>query len=324
MEKKKNKSVLLVGPGKMGREYAKILIDMKLPLEIVGIEDKSSIEFEKLTLLPVYKKGIDNWLAETEEYPQFAIVSVINQDLGNVARSLIQAGLKNILLEKPGGLDIPDIGAVAKEAEKNKTNVFLGYNRRFYTSTLKAKQIIKEDGGVKSFFFEFTEWSHVMETYPLIPEVKKNWLLHNSTHVIDLAFYLGGKPKELYSLKTGTLSWHPIGSTFTGAGKTEEGALFSYHSNWDAPGRWATEILTKKHRLIFKPLEKLKIQKKASVKIEEVKLNDKLDIDFKPGLYRQVDAFLNNNWSEFKNIHQQLKDLELYDTIRKGGVIKNQ
>ena len=38
----------------------------------------------------------------------------------------------------------------------------VGFNRRFYSSVLKAKDIIHEDGGVKSFFFEFTEWSHVI------------------------------------------------------------------------------------------------------------------------------------------------------------------
>ncbi len=316
-----NKSVLLVGPGQMGTEYAKILKNMQIPIDVVGIDDDTSYRFEKTSSLAVYKRGIKNWLKETKDYPHYAIVAVINHELGNVARSLIRSGIKNILLEKPGGLNFEDIKSVAIEAKKFNANVLIGYNRRYYASTLKAKEIIKQDQGVKSFTFEFTEWSHIIEDYPVKIEVKNNWLLHNSSHVIDLAFYLGGEPEKINSYSSGALSWHPKSSAFVGAGITKNGSLFSYHSNWDAPGRWGLEVLTQKHRLIFRPLEQLKIQEKASVAVVDVEIDDKLDIEFKPGLYRQVDAFLSNMWTEFKNIHQQISHLPIYDIITIGGTI---
>ena len=52
------------------------------------------------------------------------------------------------------------------------------------------------------------------------------------------------------------------------------------------------EILTRKHRLIFCPLEKLQVQEIGSTAIEDVKLENELDLEFKPGLFLQVKAFL--------------------------------
>ena len=69
-------------------------------------------------------------------------------------------------------------------------------------------------------------------------------------------------------------------------------ALFSYHANWEAPGRWSVEILTPKHRLYFKPMETLQIQEIGSVAVNPVQIDDTLDKEFKPGLYLQVKSFL--------------------------------
>ena len=205
---------------------------------------------------------------------------------------LITAGVKNILVEKPAGLNLEEVTNIANMAKENSTNVYVAYNRRFYASTLKAQEIIKEDGGVTSFNFEFTEWSHVIEKLDKSEKVKNAWFYANSTHVVDLAFFLGGKPKEMSCYATGGLPWHPSASVFAGAGISETGALFSYQANWEAPGRWGVEILTKKHRLILRPLEKLQIQKIGSINVEYVDIDDRLDVEFKPGIYKQVETFL--------------------------------
>ena len=38
----------------------------------------------------------------------------------------------------------------------------MAYNRRFYASTMKAREIIQSEGGVRNFHFEMTEWAHVI------------------------------------------------------------------------------------------------------------------------------------------------------------------
>lgn len=319
LENLKNKEVLLIGAGSMAINHTQVLQNMDLKFTVVGRGEESAQTFQEQTKINVATGGIDKWLSENTIYPKYAIVAVTGTQLGNVARTLMKHSIKNILLEKPGGLDNNDIKSVAESAKKSNSNVLLGYNRRFYASTLKAKEIIEEDEGVNSYYFEFTEWPHTIAPLKKDPEVKKRWVLHNSTHVIDLAFYLGGKPEEIHSYSKGGFDWHPDGTIFTGAGISKSGALFSYHSNWDAPGRWGVEILTQKHRIIFRPLEKLKIQKLKSVAIEEVKIDDQLDIKFKPGLFRQLKAFLKGDTNNFINIHQQTSRLEIFDRICKGG-----
>jgi len=108
---------------------------------------------------------------------------------------------------------------------------------------------------------------------------------------VDLAFHLGGRPQVINARVKGALDWHPAGATFAGSGQTEAGALFSYLADWAAPGRWGVELRTAKRRLILQPMETLKVQEPDSFSIADVPLDD-LDTRFKPGLYRQMQAFL--------------------------------
>jgi len=207
---------------------------------------------------------------------------------------------------------------VLHKARGKNAKVYVGYNRRFYSSVRNAQEIIDEDGGVTSFNFEFTEWSHVIKDLQKEPGVKENWFFHNSTHVIDLAFHLGGKPREISCYVSGGLSWHPSASVFAGAGVSEKNALFSYQANWEAPGRWGVEMLTKKHRLILRPLEKLQIQKIGSVAIEMMAIDDKLDVEFKPGLYLQVESFIRNKTANMIEINEQIENIKFYKIISAG------
>ena len=58
------------------------------------------------------------------------------------------------------------------------------------------KELIIRDGGIQSAYFEFTERSYEIEELETSSSIKKRWLLANSTHVIDLAFYLIGLPQD--------------------------------------------------------------------------------------------------------------------------------
>lgn len=290
----KEKNIWLIGAGYMAIEYAKVLQEMNVPFKVVGRGIKSAMNFEKKTGLAVQTGEDNNFLKQTKELPFAAIVAVSVEQLATVTLLLLKKGIKRILVEKPAGLNLEELEELNHETKKQKANIFVAYNRRFYTSTLKAKEIINKDGGVTSFNFDFTEWSHIIKDEKIPDIVKKQWFLANSTHVVDLAFFLGGMPKEIKCYTTGGLSWHPSASIFCGAGVTEQGSLFSYHSNWEAPGRWGVEIFIRKHKLILRPLEDLYIQKIGSLISEKVIFDDSLDHEFKPGLYKQVESFINN------------------------------
>jgi hypothetical protein len=176
--------------------------------------------------------------------------------------------------------------------------------------------MIEEDGGLQTLHFEFTEWAHKIEPLKKAAGVKENWFFANSTHVIDLAFYLAGKPLHWkgYS-KAGKLKWHPK-TNFTGAGITEKGILFSYMSNWESAGRWSVELLTDKRRIYLKPMEGISVQEKGTIAIVESQFDNSLDLQFKPGLKKQLDAYLNDDESNLLNLKAHL-DLakEVYSKI---------
>lgn len=308
--------VLVVGVGPIGIEYTNVLRALGHHPEVIGRSMARCREFSITTGWPARWGGIEA-IAASESLPEVAIVATSEPQLGNVTSVLLKSGVRRILVEKPGGADFSDVATLAKLAQHCEASVYVAYNRRFYASVERAQQLIREDGGVTSCFFEFTEWSHRIE--PLVKEVgtKENWFLNNSTHVIDLAFHLAGWPEYLSACASGELSWHPK-ARYCGSGRTSSGALFAYIADWQAPGRWSIELMTKKRRLIFRPLEKLQEQMLGSIETNFVPLNDSLDVKYKPGFYRQVEAFLADP-GQLLSLSRQASNLETYRLIHGGS-----
>jgi predicted dehydrogenase len=307
--------ILLVGAGSMSVDYVKIFRALKIDFDVVGRGKGSAEEFELKTGAPVIQGGLDNFLQNGNiaiDTYSGVIVATGVEALYENAKSLLLFGMTNILVEKPGGLSKKEIISLNDLSEERKANLFIAYNRRFYASTLKAIELIHSDGGVTSFHFEFTEWAHKIAPIVKGEGVKENWFLSNSSHVSDLAFYLGGKPTTYNCYTAGSLDWHTSSSVFAGAGITEKGALFSYNANWEAPGRWAAEFMTRNFRFIFKPLEQLQIIRKGQVELESIALDDKYDKEFKPGLFLQVKAFLDQNYSSLCTIYEQASLVDVY------------
>jgi len=310
--------ILLVGAGNMAKEYAKVLMDRGVDFITVGRSVKNCEDFKDCVGREAISGGIRSFLQRRDDSIKTAIVCVSAEELACTTLDLIEYGFQNILVEKPGGLNESEIGRLDEAAKEYGADVFIAYNRRFYASVQKAREMIRQDGGVTSFHFEFTEWSHVISGLNKSQQVKDAWLLANSSHVIDMAFFLGGRPKDFHSYCQGKTDWGNCSAAYAGAGLSHTGALFSYCANWEAPGRWSVEVLTALHRLIFRPLEKLQIQQKGSIEIKTVDLADDLDVRYKPGLYRQVEAFLNADWGSLLSIGDQYLNLKVYDKIKNG------
>ena len=304
--------IWIVGAGYMAKEYARVLKGLGYEFTVIGRGKETAVDFEQTLKVPVVAGGVESYIASCKVPPKYAIVTVDAQYLFEVTKKLLDFGVQYLLVEKPGALNVTDIEELKELSAGKKATVFIAYNRRFYSSVLKAKEIIQQDGGCLSFMFEFTEWSHVIKDLKKSEEEKKRWFVANSTHVVDLAFYLGGTPKSIECFTSGGLDWHPSASVFSGAGITDTGALFSYHANWAAPGRWGVKVLTAKHRLILRPLEELQVQNLGSINIEKVELDDKLDKQYKPGLYRETESFLEGDCSNLKPLYAQTVDMRLY------------
>ncbi len=311
--------VLVVGTGYMAREYLKVLNGLNLDYEVVGNRQESVDKLESEQGISAIPGGIDNYLNTTEDknIPTYAIVAVTTYRLYDVTRSLVLAGVKNILVEKPGVESIKQAEELIEHAKAKGVNIYIAYNRRFYTSVQELLRISEEDGGIESINFEFTEWRQSIEATSHPDNIKQKWFLMNSSHVVDLAFFLSGFPKEIQTSIKGSLPWHSSGCIYGGCGLTDRGIVFTYQANWDSPGRWGIEALTKKHRLYLRPMEKLAIQEKYSVSIEECKLEDQIDVDYKAGLMEEVRAFLelNDRQDDLCTLNEQMSILPVFSKI---------
>jgi len=307
-------SIWLIGAGHMAQEYAKVLHKLDIKFEVIGRGKKSADSFESVTSHIVRQGGLSIALQDSSP-PDQAIISVAVEDLYGVAIQLVKSGVKRILIEKPGGLNKKEIKELNTAAKLHNSEILVAYNRRFHKSTEILKKLVIKDGGATSCSFEFTEWSHIIG--PLIKDsrVKEKWFLANSTHVVDLAFHICGFPKEFQSWHQGSLSWHPSAARFCGSGITDQNVLFSYLADWEAPGRWGVEVLTKKNRYILKPLEELQVVRLGSVKIESIKIDDQLDKLFKPGIYKQIKAFIDEDDNNFCSIESQLMHMDIYNKM---------
>ena len=204
------KRILIVGAGLIAAEYAKILSALGHEFIAVGRGAASAEAFQALTGQAAHTGGIEAWLANHDaDRFDAAIIAVPAQDLSQVAGIVIDAGMRNILIEKPGGGTPGHVRSLARKAADTGTDIRVAYNRRFYASTRAAVERIAADGGPSSFVFEFTEWSHKIEPLEKPALVKRNWLLGNSSHVIDMAFFLGGEPAAMNGFVSGTLSMAP-------------------------------------------------------------------------------------------------------------------
>jgi hypothetical protein len=309
----KKNTLWLIGTGNMAISYVKVLKALDCNFTVIGRGKNSAFLFEKKTGINPEIGGVHNILKK-KKAPNLAIVAVSVENLAKVTRSLISAGTKYILLEKPGGLNLAELSALNLFVKKNNAEVLIAYNRRFYNSVEQLKEGMSEDGGLLSINFDFTEPSFKINDLKRNLKIKKYWLLANSSHVIDLAFYLAGKPKKWKNWIKGKLPWgHP--ARFCGSGITKKGILFSYISDWQSPGRWGIELMTAKRRFILRPMEKLQVMKLDSFSTNYIRSKNKLDMIFKPGLFLQTKSFLNKDKRQFCSLSEQIENTKIYNEI---------
>lgn len=291
----KNQTIL-VGTGSMAVEYAKVLTELKQDFIAIGRGEASARAFEEATRHKPVTGGLDRFLEQnTISSDTSVIIAAGTEGLMSTMLAVLKQGCDKVLVEKPAAISIEELLDHKSELEAYQDKVFVAYNRRFYTSVMEAERLLQEDGGLESMHFEFTEWAHKIEPLQKAAGVKENWFFANSTHVVDLAFYLAGEPTDWNAFsKSGTLDWHEK-SNFSGAGITERGVLFSYISNWESAGRWGIELMTSKRRIYLKPMEGLSVQSRGTIAIVEHEFEKGKDQLFKPGLYHQTEAFLYEN-----------------------------
>jgi predicted dehydrogenase len=301
-------NILLLGVGYMGKEYYKVLRDMPYPVTVVGNSNLGIEQFSAETDGVAYMGGVKgNREFINNAGITHAIIATPVHTLKEVTLDCLQLGIKNILIEKPAGKTPDEVTELAKLEIEYGANIFVACNRRFFASVNTLLGMLDEQREtISSVRFEFTEW--ISQIYKMHKEdkVHNNIFFTNSIHVIDLAFFFAGMPKEISAFTAEQNYWTDDKLRYAGAGITKNNVLFSYLADWKSPGRWAVEVITNDTRYYLQPMETLQIQKKDSVKVDLVEIEDALDRRYKPGLYAMVDTFLHGG--EKKNRLLTLKE----------------
>lgn len=291
-----NDAVLLVGAGPMAVAYYNVLVALGVDVQVAGRGEASARAFETVTGARPGTGPLKQQIDQFDSVPTNAIVAVPVSDLCALTEYLLVRGVRRILVEKPGAIDADQAEFLAERDVNNAVRV--AYNRRFLNSTLRARELITQDGGVISFVFEFGEIGDEFADSNHPDAVIRNWIFANASHAIDLAFYLAGTAgsiplSALFCAEVaGDLPRHSDAAVFVGSGRLPNGALFSYHANWLSAAGWRVEISTAYRRLIMQPLETLRMQERGAFRQLPIDVNDAIDQDYKPGLYRLVECFL--------------------------------
>lgn len=305
--------VLVIGAGLIGQEYMQILSDLNVQFMGVCRSNERAQWVKEETGFDIISGGIEQLGKRLQEFSHFIVATDMESSF-EITALLLKNNCSNILIEKPGASSIDQFSRLYLDYSNSFSKLFLAYNRRNYCSVLKAKELAELDGGILSCHFDFTEWTHVIKAMNK-PEIQlKNWFFANSTHVIDTAFFIIGKPKKLLPISIGELSWHKP-SIFVGSGISNNNVAFSYHSNWQSAGRWSIEIKTRHRTLSLMPIEQLFEQKTGTLTWEPVEINNEKDISYKPGFYNQVFEFLFEQNPNLKTFKEQYEDLEIYSEI---------
>ena len=80
-------------------------------------------------------------------------------------------------------------------------------------------------------------------------------------------------------------------------------------------GRWNIDLRTNKKKYIFQPLEELRSMKKGSFDIVQEKIDNKIDLKYKPGFYLQTKNFLEKKFERFCTIQNQIDSFKFLSRI---------
>jgi len=312
--------ILLIGAGAMAIEYSNVLSALGHPQLVLGRGSASAARFVEATGIAAGTGELGAQLDLLEHPPRTAIVAVNAMYLAEVTEQLAAAGVERILVEKPAALDAEEMAALVALTGETAADVRIGYNRRFLASVMKCREMIAEDDGVLSVKFDFSELPRRIDGLQKPRRELDTWFFGNSMHVVDLALHFAGDCVDVSAAIAASASWHPAAGVFVGHARARGGALVAWHANWVGPGRWGVEVTTAQRRLILQPLERLRVQAHDSFEERPVDLDLDLDTSFKPGLMRQVRAFLYGECDEFlPDLEEHARRWATYDAMRTGA-----
>jgi predicted dehydrogenase len=209
-----------------------------------------------------------------------------------------------ILVEKPVAPSAADLSVFLDDPDQDR--IMVGYNRRHYSSVAAARAMIRDAEGAATFHASIPEasWDAEMDAAS-----KRDFLLFNSVHILDLLNYLFGRlhlagvsgieDSTGVVSRVGTLTTDPAAAVKScGTVLVSFGSPSGYFIDIHTPGKSASlrpielfQEFTGIH--IVSPTPAIPLRRYISTPGAAFTLSP-YDVEFKPGFHSQALEFLNS------------------------------
>lgn len=307
-------SVAFIGAGAMAREHIRAFADLP-GVTLAGIHSRTRATAEALAAQHGIMHVCDS-IAELHARTGAALViSTVSVAAHHAITLECLAYPWTVFIEKPPGLTPAETAALAAAARGQGRALYVGFNRRFLSSTQAALADLTAVSGRRYIHVQDQQNQAFAAQIGHPPAVVANWMYVNSIHTIDYLRVFGrGRVTQV----TPIFPFDPQSPGIVAAALTfESGDQGFYEAIWDGPGPWAVSISTPAVRWELRPLEEAAFQRQGERARHAVEVSPQ-DRAFKPGFRAQAEAVVRavqGDSSVLPDIHDALETMRLIERI---------
>lgn len=282
----KKVKVAFIGAGRTTKAHIKAFIDIH-SASIIGIYNRT---FTKAQVLADEFSIPQVFLSIEELYrqgkPDLVVVCISEPAKLSVLLQCIPHKVP-ILAEKPIGLNYDESFQIISLTKQVQCPFWVALNRRCYSSTRQALQILNEQPKCKRII-EITDQQDLTLAKSLGHSVKtiENWMYANSIHLIDFFSIFARNDLKNITILNPKID---LASDFIAAHlQFSSGDEGIYKAYWNRPGPWGCTVSIDNAFIELKPLEQGRVQKRENR--EWLSLEESIwDKTFKPGFRMQAE-----------------------------------
>ena len=315
MRKTKVISIGFIGAGYMAEEHMRVF--SKIPnTELSAIYSRTPKKAANLRAKYKIKKNYIN-LNEfcNSSKIKLVVIAVNEESLLEICKKTFKFNFIH-LIEKPVGINYEESVYILDLAKKYKTKVFVSLNRRFYSSTIKLKKLLKSDKNKRIINIIDQENTIIPLKNGINKNVVNNWMYANSIHLIDFAYNLSRG--NIIKIDRKIISKYSNIKFLLAQIYFSSGDIVNYQAFWNLTAPWSVSVSTRSKYYLMQPIEKLSYKNNKSHNFINFPIT-KEDIKYKPGIYKQnyelIDSLLNKNKFSLPNIIYSNKLMKLINGI---------
>ena len=276
--------VAFIGAGYMAGEHAKVFqaLDQAILVGVFSPRHEKAVTFASNFSIGYVANSIEDLFLNTQA--DLIIVAVPELETSKVCVEVFKYPWC-ALIEKPVGINYQEAKKIAECAKKLNAKAYVALNRRHYSSTINAREGLRNKSGERLVVIQDQEDLIAAEQFGQPKKVLENWMYANSIHLIDyFRLFCRG---ELVSVDSNRKYRGESLDLVNARLYYDSGDIGIYISVWNRPGPWSVSITNYQDRWEMKPLEISSVQRYGSRMVNIVE-GSQWDKDFKPGLMAQA------------------------------------